>query len=55
MLSVYWAFRPKRFLDKTGCGWSRDAVVMFKMKFKDFLVLVSLKLLVMGYLENTLH
>ena len=27
LLSTSWAFRPKGFLDKTGRGWSRDAVI----------------------------
>ena len=27
LLSTYWEFRPKGFLDKTGRGWSRDAVI----------------------------
>ena len=27
LLSTSWVFRPKGFLDKTGRGWSRDAVI----------------------------
>ena len=27
LLSTWWAFRLKGFLDKTGRGWSRDAVI----------------------------
>ena len=28
LLSTYWTFRPKGFLDKTGRGWSRDTVII---------------------------
>ena len=47
--------RFRRFLDKTGRGWSRDAVISnFKMKLEDFLVMIGLKLLVTEFLKNTL-
>ena len=58
LLSKGWASRSKGFLNKTGRGRSRDAVItIFKMKFKDFLVMVSLDLLDLGYifLKKTLH
>ena len=57
LLSFWWEFRLKGFLDKTGRGWSRDAVInnFFKMNLDDFLVMIGLKLLVTGYLENTLR
>ena len=56
LLSFWWEFPLKGFLDKTGRGWSRDAVkTIFKMKLKDFLVMIGLKLLITGYLENTLR
>ena len=43
LLSTWWPFQPKGFLDKTGRGWSRDAVINnFKMRFEDFLVMVAL-------------
>ena len=44
----------RRFLDKTGRGWSRDAVInAFKMKLEDFLVMIGIKLLVTEFLKNT--
>ena len=27
LLSTWWGILPKGFLDKTGSGWSRDAVI----------------------------
>ena len=45
----------RRFLDKTGRGWSRDAVKNnFKMKLEDFLVMIGLELLVTEFPKNTL-
>ena len=45
----------RRFLDKTGRGWSRDAVINnFKMKLEDFLVMIGIKLLVTEFVKNTL-
>ena len=56
LLSFCWEFRLKGFLYKTGRGCSRDVVInIFKMKLEDFKVVIGLKLLVMGYLENTLR
>ena len=51
LLSFWWEFRLNGFLDKTGRGWSRDAVMkIFKMKLEDFLVMIGLELLVTGCL-----
>ena len=38
LLSTLCAFRPKGFLDKTGRGWSRDAVIQTRTQslFKYF-------------------
>ena len=57
LLSTWWPFQPKGFLDKTGRGWSRDAVINnFKMKFEHFLVMVGLNLLdLRDILKKTLH
>ena len=43
LLSFWWEFRLKGLLDKTGRGWSRVTVM------------IGLKLLVKGYLENTVR
>ena len=57
LLSFWWEFPLKGFLDETGRGWSRDAVKkkFLKWNWKFFLVMIGLKLLVTGYLENTLR
>ena len=44
LLSIWWEFRLTGFLDKTGRGWSRDAVIKkIKMKLKDILVMIGLR------------
>ena len=57
MLSIHGGhFDPKDFLIKQGVsGHVMQLQTILKIKFEDFLVMISLNLLNLGYLKRTVH